>query len=106
MVKVSYCASYTLSYTMLSIKAPRPANEQNILGSSMKITALMPEDLIENVQELTGGKTVTESLITALREWVSQKKLAALGIRLKKHPLSFKSENIAAQIRKSNRLPT
>lgn len=35
----------------------------------MKVTALIPDELIEKVKAKSGGKNITESLIIALNEW-------------------------------------
>ena len=41
----------------------------------MKVTALIPDDLITDVKQLTQGKNITDSLIKALSEWVSIQKI-------------------------------
>ncbi|GJQ60920.1 MAG: hypothetical protein SCALA701_37210 [Candidatus Scalindua sp.] len=37
---------------------------------SVKVTALIPDNLIMEVKEYTKGKNITESLIKALSEWI------------------------------------
>ncbi len=44
----------------------------------MKVTTLIPDDLIVEVKHYAGGKNLTESLISALKEWVSQRKIKEL----------------------------
>ncbi len=36
----------------------------------MKVTALIPDNLIQEVKEYTKGKNITESLIKAFSEWI------------------------------------
>ncbi|MCB1604557.1 MAG: type II toxin-antitoxin system VapB family antitoxin [Gammaproteobacteria bacterium] len=40
----------------------------------MKVTALISDELIEEVKRLTEGKNITESITIALREWVENQK--------------------------------
>ncbi len=37
----------------------------------MKVTALIPDELIEDVKRLSGGKNITESLIIAIKHYVT-----------------------------------
>ncbi|MCR1795844.1 DUF2191 domain-containing protein, partial [Leptospira sp. id769339] len=36
----------------------------------MKVTAILPDDLIAEVQKYSGGKNITDSLQKALSEWL------------------------------------
>lgn len=69
----------------------------------MKVTALIPEDLIEEVKRTTGGKNITESLIIALRAYLDSKKIDYLIDQLEKEPLQFNEDFEAYGIRKINR---
>jgi hypothetical protein len=69
----------------------------------MKVTALIPDDLIIEVKHYAGGKNLTESLISALKEWVSQRKIKELNKQLKKKPLQFMDDFSADTIRSINR---
>jgi len=40
----------------------------------VKVTALIPDELVEEVKHLTQGKNITDSLIIALNEWVESQK--------------------------------
>ncbi|MCF6289109.1 MAG: hypothetical protein L3J53_07750 [Proteobacteria bacterium] len=40
----------------------------------MKVTALIPDELVEEVKLFTQGKNITESLTIALNEWVENQK--------------------------------
>ena len=72
----------------------------------MKVTALIPDELIDAVRALVAGKTTTDALITALREWVSIKELARLQAEISRKPLTFKSATVASLVRKLNRKST
>jgi hypothetical protein len=41
----------------------------------MKVTALIPDELVAEVRQLAVGKNLAESLIFALKEWASIRKL-------------------------------
>jgi len=69
----------------------------------MKVTALLPDDLISDVQQLTQGKNITESLIKALSEWVSIQRIKSLNSQVAKTPLVFKNGFSAYSVRKINR---
>ena len=55
----------------------------------MKVTAIIPDDVIQDVKEFAGGKNTTESLLTALQDWLYQKRLEKLTNQLSKEPLNF-----------------
>ncbi|WP_109020982.1 DUF2191 domain-containing protein [Leptospira kobayashii] len=40
-----------------------------------KVTAILPDDLIAEVQKYSGGKNITDSLQRALSEWLKQAKI-------------------------------
>ena len=69
----------------------------------MKITALIPDNLIEEVKELTQGKNITESLIKALSEWIQMQKIKKLNATISKNPLKFRKEFSSRQTRAINR---
>lgn len=69
----------------------------------MKVTALIPEDLIDEVKKATGGKNITESLIIALKSYLSQHKVNYLIDKVQEQPLQFNEEFSAYGIRKINR---
>jgi hypothetical protein len=69
----------------------------------MKVTSLIPDDLINEVRQYAGKNNLTECLITALSEWVSQQKIKELNIQLHDAPLSFSDNFSAESIRKLNR---
>ncbi|MBC8345234.1 MAG: DUF2191 domain-containing protein [Candidatus Marinimicrobia bacterium] len=69
----------------------------------MKVTALIPEALIDEVKTLTHGKNITDSLIKALTEWVDIKKIHDLNLQVSEKPLEFKSDFDAQSSREINR---
>lgn len=69
----------------------------------MKITALVPESLMDEVKKYSGGKNVTESLIIALTDYTNRQKLRKAIQKLKKNPLEFSDDFSAEKIRKVNR---
>jgi hypothetical protein len=69
----------------------------------MKVTALIPDELVNDIKHFAGGKNLTESLITALEEWLSLKKIHALNDEISKKPLQFSKDFSAAKVRDVNR---
>ena len=69
----------------------------------MKVTALLPDELMDEVKNLTHAKNTTESLISALTDWVSSQRIKQLNAKLKKSPLKFKDGFSASSVRKVNR---
>ncbi len=69
----------------------------------MKVTAFIPDNLISEVKTLSSGKNITESLIIALEEWTSVKKLKTLNSKVKRSPLSFHQGFSANKVHKVNR---
>lgn len=70
---------------------------------SMKVTALVPDDLIEDVKTLSKGKNITESLIIALNEWVALQRIKALNKSVQEQPLEFSEKFSADAVREVNR---
>ena len=69
----------------------------------MKVTALIPDEIVNEVKELTHGKNITESLVLALTEWIRIQKLKNLKEKIKTTPLSFKAGFSADSVRLVNR---
>lgn len=70
----------------------------------MKVTALIPDEIIADVRKYTGGKNITDSLIRALNDWLYVKRLENLNEKLGQNPLQFQDGFSAEDIRKlSNR---
>ena len=58
----------------------------------MKVTALIPDDLIEKVRKISGGKNITESLIIALNDYVKKDKMEKLYDQIQDEPLVFRED--------------
>ena len=69
----------------------------------MKITALVPEELIEDVKKYSGGRNITESLIIALSDYINRQRIKKSIQKIKKSPLTFINEFSGEQVRKQNR---
>ena len=69
----------------------------------MKVTALIPDDLIKEVRQFASGKNLSESLIIALKEWSSIQKLKTLKNKIKKKPIKFSEGFTADSVRSLNR---
>ena len=71
----------------------------------MKVTAIIPDDIINDVQDFTEGRNITDSLIKALEDWLYTKRLEKLHKELSKKPVKFDEGFSAEGIRKlSNRI--
>ena len=72
----------------------------------MKITVILPDDLINKVKHYSKDKNITESLIIALMDWIALQKIKELNQTIKKYPLKFKKDFSADKIRLINRQKT
>jgi len=52
----------------------------------LKVTALIPADLISEVKELTNGKNITDALIKALNDWVAIQRIRKLNEEVDSKP--------------------
>ena len=68
----------------------------------MKVTAIIPDNLVEEVKYYSKGKNITDSMIIALNEWIGLKHLHDLNNQVEEIPLQFEID--ASAIRGSNRL--
>ena len=68
----------------------------------MKVTAILPDELIHSVKNYSHGKNITESLKIALNEWVSQQKVKSLVEKVKSNPLKLNTKSYQ-KIRETNR---
>jgi hypothetical protein len=71
--------------------------------NTMKVTALINDDLVNNVIKLSKGKNITDSLSIALEYYVYRKKIEQLIEDIDKDPLQFQEGFSADGIRKLNR---
>ncbi len=69
----------------------------------MKVTALIPDKLIEDVKKATGGKNITESLIIALETYLRQYNIDNVINEIDKEPMVFREGFAPYGPRKINR---
>ena len=55
----------------------------------MKVTAIIPDEIVNDIQEYTEGKNITDSLIKALEDWLYIKRIQKLNSIVRKDPLQF-----------------
>lgn len=72
----------------------------------MKVTALIPDELVMDVKTFAQGETLTDSLIFALEEWTKLEKIKELNQELIKMPFKFKKGFTAQKVRNLNRKVT
>jgi hypothetical protein len=68
----------------------------------MKVTAIIPDEMIRDVKKYTGGKNITDSLIKALNDWLYQKRLDHLSSEINQNPVQFRDDFSAEGIREKN----
>ena len=68
----------------------------------MKVTAIIPDEIIKDIQRFTDGKNITDSLIKALNDWLYVKRIESLNEELSRSPIQFKEGFSAEGIRKLN----
>ncbi len=69
----------------------------------MKVTALLSDQLIEDVKAHAKGQTLTESLTLALEEWLRLKKISHLNEQVHQKPLEFSKGFSSTRTRALNR---
>ena len=67
----------------------------------MKVTALIPDKLVQQIKHYSQAKNLTGGLVIALEEWVALKEIAELNRVVEKTPLQFSFS--ADKLRKLNR---
>ena len=68
----------------------------------MKVTALIPDIIIDEVKKYSNGKNITDSLMIALEDWIALQKLKNLNSLVLETPLSFERNFSAEKARKLN----
>ncbi|GHU32351.1 hypothetical protein FACS1894172_08830 [Spirochaetia bacterium] len=66
----------------------------------MKVTAILADDLVNNVREYTHGSTITEAITIALKDWVDIYHIKELNQKISTEPIIINSGN---KIREMNR---
>jgi hypothetical protein len=55
----------------------------------MKVTAIIPDDLVKEAQTISKAKNIKEAMIIALNKYISIEKLKAMGESINKNALKF-----------------
>jgi len=66
----------------------------------MKVTAIIPDDLVNTVKEYTQSSTITEAITIALKDWVDIHNIKELNKKIAQNPIYI---NNGKQIREKNR---
>jgi len=69
----------------------------------MKVTALLPDDIVQEVKKLSGGKNITDSILIALRDYIANQRIRKAIQKVKDKPLQFRDGFTADKIRSTNR---
>ena len=67
----------------------------------MKVTAIIPKELIDEAMELSKAETITETLKVALVSYIRSQKVKQIGATILSEPLEFKYS--AQELRDLNR---
>jgi hypothetical protein len=67
----------------------------------MKVTAIIADDLIQEVRSLSKSATITEAITIALKDWIRLRRIKELNLEVAEKPLSFSVDT--ASIRELNR---
>ena len=67
----------------------------------MKVTAIIADDLVNDVKEYTRSSTVTEAITIALKDWVDNYNIKELNKKISQTPIFIEN---GQQIRETNRL--
>jgi hypothetical protein len=69
----------------------------------MKVTTIIPDDILDDIQKYARGRNITDCLIMVLKDWLYVKRLSSLNDEVSKNPLCFKDGFSIDEIRNSNR---
>jgi hypothetical protein len=69
----------------------------------MKVTAIIPDALVSDVQRLAGRKNLTESIVHALTEWTDLQRIRELNRKIEERPLRFREGFSPAAVRALSR---
>lgn len=68
----------------------------------MKITVILPDELVKEALEYTKAETITEALKMALKGYISNQKLKKMSLSILQEPLELNCS--AKELRKKNNL--
>ena len=66
----------------------------------MKVTAIIADDVVNDVKAYTGSSTVTEAITIALKDWLDIYAIKNLNKKISQNPIYIHN---GRQIRKTNR---
>ncbi len=69
----------------------------------MKVTALIADDLVAEVQRISGGKNITESITIALKHYLDSQKINKVFEEIESEPLVFREDFVPYGNRENNR---
>ena len=69
----------------------------------MKVTALIPDEIVEDVKSFSGGKNITDAITIALKDWLKIQKVKTLNAKIEKNPLDFSNGYTAENVRNIGR---
>jgi hypothetical protein len=69
----------------------------------IKVTAIIPDALVSDVQRLARRKNLTESIVFALREWADLQRIRELNVKVEERPLRFREGFSAATTREASK---
>ena len=75
----------------------------SVQSNDMKVTALIPEEIIDEVKKYSGAKNITEGLLIALNDYLQRQRLKKVLQKIKKKPLEFAKDFSASKVRSLNR---
>ena len=67
----------------------------------MKVTAILSDELINNVKAYTRSSTVTEGITIALKEWVDLHNIKELNRQIKQNPIIIENGQNIREINRS-----
>jgi len=67
----------------------------------MKVTAIIPDELVSEAQILSNARNITDTMIIVLKNYISLQKMKAMGEAINEKPLQF--SYTAGEIRDLNR---
>jgi hypothetical protein len=68
----------------------------------MKVTTIIPDDILDDIQKYARGRNITDCLITVLKDWLYVKRISSLNDEVSKNPLCFKEGFSQDEIREIN----
>ena len=69
----------------------------------MKVTALIPDELVSEAKMRSHSKNVTETIIVVMKEWLATQRLRELTQQIQEKPFQFREDFSAEKVRALNR---